>query len=75
MLQVFNLDLKSKMKAHTMNDDVVFWKWISVKTVGLVTGTGVFHWDMDGMLAYPPLLCWPATTRTHVFIEIILRCR
>jgi clathrin heavy chain len=34
-----------------MNDDVVFWKWISVKTVGLVTGTAVFHWDMDGMPA------------------------
>jgi clathrin heavy chain len=49
MLQVFNLDLKSKMKAHSMNDDVVFWKWISVKTVGLVTGSAVFHWDMDGM--------------------------
>lgn len=33
-----------------MNDDVVFWKWISVKTVGMATNTAVFHWDMDGVL-------------------------
>ena len=32
-----------------MNDDVLFWKWISVKTIGLVTNTAVFHWDMDGV--------------------------
>eukprot|EP01134_Creolimax_fragrantissima_P001261 CFRG1261T1 len=47
-LQIFNLELKSKMKSHLMDQDVVFWTWIDVKTVGLVTSTAVFHWDMDG---------------------------
>ncbi|XP_076345993.1 clathrin heavy chain 1-like isoform X1 [Tachypleus tridentatus] len=47
-LQIFNIEMKSKMKAHTMNDDVVFWKWISLNTVALVTETSVFHWSMEG---------------------------
>ena len=47
-LQIFNLDLKSKMKSHVMNEDVVFWKWVTVNTIGLVTETAVFHWTMEG---------------------------
>lgn len=27
-----------------MNEDVVFWKWISPTTVGIVTDTAVYHW-------------------------------
>uniref|UniRef100_A0A670YX54 Clathrin heavy chain n=1 Tax=Pseudonaja textilis TaxID=8673 RepID=A0A670YX54_PSETE len=34
-LQIFNIEMKSKMKAHTMTDDVTFWKWISLNTVAL----------------------------------------
>ncbi|XP_013387362.1 clathrin heavy chain 1 isoform X2 [Lingula anatina] len=47
-LQIFNIEMKSKMKAHTMTDDVTFWKWISVNTVALVTETAVYHWSMEG---------------------------
>lgn len=47
-LQIFNIEMKSKMKAHTMNEDVVFWKWINVNTIALVTETTVFHWPMEG---------------------------
>ncbi|XP_050410102.1 clathrin heavy chain 1 [Patella vulgata] len=47
-LQIFNIEMKSKMKAHTLTDDVIFWKWISVNTIGLVTETTVFHWTMEG---------------------------
>ncbi|GFY71580.1 clathrin heavy chain 1 [Trichonephila inaurata madagascariensis] len=47
-LQIFNIEMKSKMKAHTMNEDVVFWKWINVNTIALVTETAVFHWSMEG---------------------------
>ena len=36
--------MKSKMKAHAMPDDVIFWKWISLNTIALVTETSVFHW-------------------------------
>jgi len=51
-LQIFNIEMKSKMKAHNMTDDVQFWKWISVNTVALVTDTAVYHWSMEGELIY-----------------------
>ncbi|KPP72822.1 clathrin heavy chain 1-like [Scleropages formosus] len=47
-LQIFNIEMKSKMKAHTMSDDVTFWKWISLNTVALVTDNAVYHWSMEG---------------------------
>ncbi|KZV93530.1 clathrin heavy-chain terminal domain-containing protein [Exidia glandulosa HHB12029] len=31
-LQVFNIELKQKVKSHLMNEDVVFWKWINATT-------------------------------------------
>jgi len=57
-LQIFNIEMKSKMKAHIMQDDVVFWKWISPNTLALVTETSVFHWSMEGdlFILYLPLL-------------------
>lgn len=47
-LQIFNIEMKSKMKAHTMQEDVLFWKWISLNTLALVTQTSVYHWSMEG---------------------------
>lgn len=47
-LQIFNLEMKSKVKSHVMHDDVEFWKWISLKSLALVTGTSVYHWSMEG---------------------------
>lgn len=47
-LQIFNIEMKSKMKAHTMTEDVVFWKWINVNTIALVTENAVYHWGMEG---------------------------
>ncbi|KAM0791024.1 hypothetical protein ACM66B_004322 [Microbotryomycetes sp. NB124-2] len=43
-LQIFNIDLKQKVKSHLMHEDVVFWKWISTTTLGIVTDTAVYHW-------------------------------
>lgn len=47
-LQIFNIELKSKMKSHNLTEDVTFWKWISVNTIALVTDNAVFHWSMEG---------------------------
>ena len=48
-LQIFNIEMKSKMKAHTMTDDVIFWKWVTLNTIALVTETSVYHWSMEGV--------------------------
>ncbi|CAJ0907790.1 2274_t:CDS:10 [Entrophospora sp. SA101] len=47
-LQIFNLDAKAKIKSHAMNEDVVFWKWVNDKAIGLVTQTSVYHWSLEG---------------------------
>ena len=50
-LQIFNIEMKSKVKAHTMSEEVVFWKWININTVAIITDTSVFHWSIDGTSA------------------------
>lgn len=46
-LQVFDLAAKAKLKSTTMNEDVEYWKWISEDTLGLVTDSSVYHWDIN----------------------------
>lgn len=36
------------MKTHQATEDVIFWKWINPKMIGLVTETSVFHWSLEG---------------------------
>ncbi len=45
-LQVFDLGQKVKLQSATMNEDVVYWKWISTNTLGMVTDTSVYHWKI-----------------------------
>jgi clathrin heavy chain len=45
-LQIFDLGAKAKLKAAQMDQDVTFWKWISETTIGLVTDSSVYHWDV-----------------------------
>ncbi|KMZ59834.1 putative Clathrin heavy chain [Zostera marina] len=47
-LQIFNIEQKAKVKSHQMPEQVVFWKWITPKILGLVTQTSVFHWPIEG---------------------------
>jgi len=47
-LQIFNIAEKKRLKTHQLNEAVIFWKWISSNTLGLVTATAVFHWSIDG---------------------------
>lgn len=46
-LQVFNLDTKTKLKAHQMPESVEYWKWITPTLLGLVTAASVYHWDIE----------------------------
>uniref|UniRef100_A0ACD5XQG1 Uncharacterized protein n=2 Tax=Avena sativa TaxID=4498 RepID=A0ACD5XQG1_AVESA len=47
-LQIFNIEAKTKVKSHQMPEQVVFWKWITPKMLGLVTQTSVYHWSIEG---------------------------
>lgn len=46
-LQIFNMELKQKLKTVQFAQSVVFWKWVTPRKLGLVTATAVYHWDMD----------------------------
>jgi clathrin heavy chain len=45
-VQVFDLPGKQKLKSTVMNEDIVFWKWYSDSSLGLVTESAVFHWNI-----------------------------
>ncbi|KAJ3972225.1 hypothetical protein EV361DRAFT_798533 [Lentinula raphanica] len=45
-LQIFNIETKQKVKSHTNNEDIVFWKWVSDTTIGMVTEASVYHWSI-----------------------------
>lgn len=44
---MFNIGTKQKLKAHLMNEEIVFWKWVSPDTLGIVTETAVWHWQLN----------------------------
>lgn len=52
-LQIFNIELKQKVKSHVNNEDIVFWKWVSETTIGMVTDTSVFHWTIADATSPP----------------------
>lgn len=45
-IQIFDLEAKQKLKSALMSEDVVYWKWFSETSLGLVTDTSVWHWDV-----------------------------
>lgn len=47
-LQIFNMELRAKMKAHQMKETIVFWRWVNVNTIGLVTTSAIYHWSLEG---------------------------
>eukprot|EP00172_Hildenbrandia_rubra_P003693 Plantae.Rhodophyta-Hildenbrandia_rubra.ctg6205.p1 GENE.Plantae.Rhodophyta-Hildenbrandia_rubra.ctg6205~~Plantae.Rhodophyta-Hildenbrandia_rubra.ctg6205.p1 ORF type:complete len:1699 (+),score=311.37 Plantae.Rhodophyta-Hildenbrandia_rubra.ctg6205:5143-10239(+) len=44
-LQLFDFASRSKVKSTVMPTPVTFWKWLSERTIGIVTATSVYHWD------------------------------
>lgn len=51
-LQIFNIELKAKMKAYNMPEDVIFWKWINVNTIALVSEIAAYHWSLQGYYSF-----------------------
>ncbi len=47
-LQIFNMELRAKMKSHAMTETVAFWRWISPNMIGIITPTAIYHWSIEG---------------------------
>ncbi|KAK4216982.1 putative clathrin heavy chain [Rhypophila decipiens] len=58
-LQIFDLEAKQKLKSATMSEDVSFWKWVSETTLGLVTATSIYHWDVFDPAQAEPVKMFP----------------
>jgi len=54
-LQIFDLENKAKLKSATMPEDVMFWKWFNDTTLGLVTDSSVYHWNVFDPSAAQPV--------------------
>ncbi|SCU88368.1 LANO_0D01904g1_1 [Lachancea nothofagi CBS 11611] len=42
VVQIFNLDTKSKLKSFTLEEPVLFWKWLSDELLGFVTANSLY---------------------------------
>ena len=45
-IQIFDLAEKQKLKSSSMNEDIVYWKWFSDTSLGMVTNSSVYHWNV-----------------------------
>ncbi|CAI5151134.1 BEM_HP_G0079460.mRNA.1.CDS.1 [Saccharomyces cerevisiae] len=41
IVQIFNLETKSKLKSFTLDEPVIFWRWLSETTLGFVTARSI----------------------------------
>jgi clathrin heavy chain len=65
-LQIFDLSQKQKLKSTVMNEDVLFWKWINETSLGLVTDTSVYHWDVFDQTQNAPVKVFDRNTNLSV---------
>ena len=54
-LQIFDLGARAKIKSTQFHEDIAFWKWVSVDTLGLVTETAVYHWNVFDQAQQQPV--------------------
>ncbi|CAI5943490.1 unnamed protein product, partial [Closterium sp. NIES-64] len=47
-LRILDIEARAKFKSYRMPEKIVYWKWISNKVLGLVTGTSLYHWSIEG---------------------------
>lgn len=52
-LQLFDFVAKSKLKSVVMDDRVVLIKWLSKRTLGIITQSSVYHWNAEDTTSDP----------------------
>lgn len=45
--QVVNLGNRQRLKSATLGEDVIFWAWVSDSTLGLISDSSIYHWDIN----------------------------
>jgi clathrin heavy chain len=47
ILQIYNMDQKKKLKHIELSENIVYWRWVSTSKLAIVTGTSVYHINID----------------------------
>lgn len=58
IVQIFNLETKTKLKSFTLDEPVIFWKWLSNDVLGLVSARNIYTLNVfdDNVNGKPILL-------------------
>ena len=55
-IQLFDIGSKAKVKSHLLNEgEVLYWRWVSPRTLGMVTANSVYTWGVDPGSTAPPV--------------------
>eukprot|EP01084_Bolivina_argentea_P164621 286193_1 len=46
-LQIFDFDMRTRMKTTEAADAVLYWRWVDSHTIAYVTNKAVYHWSME----------------------------
>ncbi|RZF40357.1 hypothetical protein LSTR_LSTR008787 [Laodelphax striatellus] len=47
-LQIIDFNSRNQIKQFVMDNDIVFWKWISENVIALLTEKALYHWSVEG---------------------------
>jgi clathrin heavy chain len=70
-IQIFDLGAKQKLKSAMMNEDIVFWKWYSESSLGLVTDTSVHHWNVFDPTQSSPVKVFERNAQLAVSLDAL----
>ena len=57
IVQIFNLETKSKLKSFTLEEPVLFWKWLDEENLGFITARSIFTCNVfDGNVSNKPTI-------------------
>lgn len=70
-LQIFDLEQKQKLKSTTMSEDVSFWKWVSDTTLGLVTESSIYHWNVFDQTQAAPVKVFDRNANLQVRVQVL----
>eukprot|EP00796_Vickermania_ingenoplastis_P005063 gene5063-3650_t len=70
-IQIFDVNAGKRLKAVLFNDDILFWRWLDSRTVGIVTATAVYHWSLDTAADAPPTKVFERGAEYDATVQIL----
>ena len=48
-IEIFDAEKNVSIAKFVMEEEVVFWKWVSNDCLGIISTTAVYHWLLSGV--------------------------